>query len=203
MPPQETGIWSALGPTCILHRLHNKQELVEVQSLSPNVPDPNTYTPMYVLPLTRSVQSDLANLSRHAAASYGHLNVLEYLISQGGDVNVTDNDGDTPLYVVENIESARFLVEHGATVDHRNSEGISVSMLAPSASSNGHCLWLFQPAQYLEEDFPEIARYLQAIPSFRNDRSTIHVVANANATVAACAKCCFRNLDHITSTRGA
>ncbi|EIW57304.1 ankyrin, partial [Trametes versicolor FP-101664 SS1] len=95
-------------------------------AMSPNVPDPNTYTPM------------------HAAASYGHLNVLEYLISRGGDVNVTDNDGDTPLYVVENVETARFLVEHGATINRQNDEGIS-------------------PAQQLEEDFPAVAAYLEGL----------------------------------------
>jgi hypothetical protein len=50
---------------------------------------------------------------------------LEGVLS-GGDVNVTDSDGDTPLYTVENIETARFLVEHGAIVDRRNNEGISV-----------------------------------------------------------------------------
>ncbi|CDO72463.1 hypothetical protein BN946_scf184980.g4 [Trametes cinnabarina] len=94
--------------------------------MSPNVPDPNTYTPM------------------HAAASYGHINILEYLVSRGGDVNVTDNDGDTPLYVVENIETARWLVEHGATVNRQNDEGMS-------------------PAQYLEEDHPEVAAYLESL----------------------------------------
>ncbi|KAI0368749.1 ankyrin [Pilatotrama ljubarskyi] len=116
----EKNIWVAAGDG----DLERVRELIEVHSMSPNMPDPNTYTPM------------------HAAASYGHLNVLEYLISRGGDVNVTDNDGDTPLYVVENIETARFLVEHGATVNRQNDEGIS-------------------PAQYLEEDFPAVAAYLE------------------------------------------
>ena len=45
---------------------------------------------------------------------------------QGGDVNIADNDGDTPLYTVENLETARFLVQHGATVARHNIEGISV-----------------------------------------------------------------------------
>jgi hypothetical protein len=68
---------------------------------------------------------------------------LEYLISQGaesisvtggptltgqagGDVNVEDGDGDTPIYTVENVETARFLVDHGAVLDRQNSEGVSV-----------------------------------------------------------------------------
>ncbi|KAF8962757.1 hypothetical protein BDZ97DRAFT_1823930 [Flammula alnicola] len=79
----------------------------------------------------------------HAAASYGHIHVLEYLISCGGDVNITDNDGDTPLYTVENLETARYLVEHGAVVARQNLEGVSV-------------------IDHLTEDFPQVADYLRS-----------------------------------------
>ena len=44
-------------------------------------------------------------------------------------MNVTDGDGDTPLYTVENVETARFLVEHGARVDIQNNQGISVCVV--------------------------------------------------------------------------
>ncbi|RDX42124.1 ankyrin [Lentinus brumalis] len=119
----EKNIWVAAGDGDI----ERVRELIEVHSISPNVPDPNTYTPM------------------HAAASYGHLDVLEYLISRGGNVNVTDEDGDTPLYVVENVRTAQFLVEHGAVVNRQNAEGIS-------------------PAQHLEdEEFPDVAAYLRSV----------------------------------------
>lgn len=40
---------------------------------------------------------------------------------------MTDEDGDTPLHTVETLEVAKWLVDHGATVDRVNSEGISVS----------------------------------------------------------------------------
>jgi len=100
-------------------------QLVDHQSFSPNIPDPYSYTPM------------------HAAASYGQLDILEYLISRGGDVNITDNDGDTPLYTVETVETARFLVQHGAVVDRTNNEGIS-------------------PIEHLNEDFSHVASYLQS-----------------------------------------
>lgn len=80
---------------------------------------------------------------RHAAASYGHVSVLEYLVSQGiffrngplpidnhlapgGNPNIEDSDGDTPLYTVEDVETAEWLVQHGAVTDRVNSEGISV-----------------------------------------------------------------------------
>jgi hypothetical protein len=43
-----------------------------------------------------------------------------------------DEDGDTPLYTIENIDTAVWLVEHGATVHHRNNDGISVSFIPAS-----------------------------------------------------------------------
>ncbi|TFK28087.1 ankyrin [Coprinopsis marcescibilis] len=119
-----SNIWVAAGDG----DLNRVRELVELHSASPNGPDENSYTPM------------------HAAASYGHIHVLEYLVSRGGDVNVTDDDGDTPLYTVENLETAQYLVEHGAVVDRRNSEGIS-------------------PIEHLSEDFQEVANYLQSLSS--------------------------------------
>lgn len=63
----------------------------------------------------------------HAAASYAHLELLEYLISVGGDINLRDDDGDTPLYVVESVDAARWLVEHGADASITNDEGLTAS----------------------------------------------------------------------------
>jgi len=85
-----------------------------------------------------------AGFERHAAASYGHLDVLTYLISRGGNVNVSDEDGDTPLYTVENIETARFLVDNGADLTWRNHEGLT-------------------PAASLEQDFPQVAAFLNSV----------------------------------------
>ncbi|KAG8686521.1 hypothetical protein FRC09_014073 [Ceratobasidium sp. 395] len=115
-------IWIAAGDG----DLARVKELVEEKGMSPNAPDDVIgYTPM------------------HAAASYGHLNILEYLIEKGGDVNVTDEEGDTPLYTAESVTVAQFLVEHGAQVDIKNSEDIS-------------------PAEATEEDFPEVAAYIRS-----------------------------------------
>ncbi|KAG5719530.1 hypothetical protein E4T56_gene17899 [Termitomyces sp. T112] len=102
------------------------QHLVDVDALDPNVPDEHTYTPM------------------HAAASYAQLDVLAFLIARGGNVDITDDDGDTPLYTVEDIPTARFLVQHGATIDRRNAHGLS-------------------PIDHLAEDFPDVAAYLQSL----------------------------------------
>ena len=47
-------------------------------------------------------------------------------ICRGGDVNVTDKDGDTPIYTVEGVEIAKYLVDHGAIIHRRNNDGVSV-----------------------------------------------------------------------------
>lgn len=44
-------------------------------------------------------------------------------MSEGGNINVEDFDGDTPLFVVETPEVAKFLIEKGADASHRNHEG--------------------------------------------------------------------------------
>jgi len=64
----------------------------------------------------------------HASASYAHTDILEYLISVGGDINLRDDDGDTPLYVVESVEMARWMIERGAQWGVVNEEGLSVSL---------------------------------------------------------------------------
>ena len=52
----------------------------------------------------------------------------------GGNVNITDDDGDTPLFTVESIELAQWLIAHGADHLHRNAEGLRVGPAAPIAS---------------------------------------------------------------------
>jgi len=64
---------------------------------------------------------------RHAAASYAHLELLAYLLSVGGDINLTDDEGETPLFTVETMEAAQYLVANGANVAQENEEGVNVS----------------------------------------------------------------------------
>lgn len=65
---------------------------------------------------------------RHAAASYAHLDLLEYLISKGGDINHPDSDGETPLFTVEAVEVAKWMIERGAKIDVKNHEGETVRL---------------------------------------------------------------------------
>jgi hypothetical protein len=131
MPTQEN-IWVAASDG----DLARVTELVEQQGISPNAFDSNTYSPM------------------HAAASYGHLHILDYLISLGGDINLVDADGDTPLYCVENIETAKYLVDHGAVVERRNHEGVS-------------------PIEWISNDFPEVGDYLRSMSTATDNSSSL------------------------------
>ncbi|KAJ3114871.1 hypothetical protein HDU96_001532 [Phlyctochytrium bullatum] len=122
--------------------------------IHPNTKDENGYTAI------------------HAAASYGHIGLLEYLLANGGDPNVTDNDGDTPLFFSEIASIANCLLQHGADATIRNHDGY----LAIETAS--------------EEERDEVVELLQNItPEFR--RPTVesteadleHVLANDGETI--------------------
>ncbi len=71
-----------------------------------------------LLPLLRSNHSLASSQDAHgyslphAAASYNHLDLLRTLVNEFHvDVNIKDEDGETPLFVVETVESAQCLLE--------------------------------------------------------------------------------------------
>lgn len=59
----------------------------------------------------------------HAAASYGHADLVQFLIDRGGNVALRDPDGDTPLHVCEEVNVAQVLVGSGADPQARNTDG--------------------------------------------------------------------------------
>jgi len=117
-------IWIAASDNDIPAVAHFLSE----NATSVNARDENGYTPI------------------HAAASYNHISLLKSLIqTHRGDPNITDHDGDTPLFVVETVEAACCLVEElNADPKHRNSAGLTA-------------------ADVIEEDgqFPLVAAYLR------------------------------------------
>lgn len=82
----------------------------------------------------------------HAAASYGHLDLLRTLVREYQvDVNLRDEDEETALFVVETVDAAKVLVEElGADITIKGSEGHTAR-------------------EKIEEegDYPEIAVYLR------------------------------------------
>ena len=88
----------------------------------------------------------------HAAASYGHLPLLRFLIQdRHGDINVQDLEGDTPLHMCELVEVAREMIEElGADVTVKNHEGLTA---AEAVREEGDCDDL---ADYLESVTPGV-----------------------------------------------
>ena len=78
---------------------------MEVEGISVNAQDENGYSPM------------------HAAASYGEIAIIHFLLSNGADINIRDGDGDTPLLFCETPEVFEVLVAGGADTEATNAAG--------------------------------------------------------------------------------
>ncbi|EAW07863.1 ankyrin repeat protein [Aspergillus clavatus NRRL 1] len=84
----------------------------------------------------------------HAAASYGHADLLRALVKEFNvDVNLLDEDGETCLFVTEKVEIAKCLVEElGVDYNKRNEEGLTAQETIEADGS-----------------FPDVAAYLRQV----------------------------------------
>ena len=62
----------------------------------------------------------------HAAASYGHIDLIRKLIQRYSvDPNITDEDGETPIFAAELPDVARVLLDLGTDATKTNDEGLT------------------------------------------------------------------------------
>ena len=75
----------------------------------------------------------------HHAAAFAGLDAVKLLVAKGADVRATNRRKSTPLHwAVRDEAKVRFLLDHGAAVDARQSDGRTPLYLAASAgNSNG------------------------------------------------------------------
>lgn len=84
----------------------------------------------------------------HAASSYSHIDLLRALVQEFNvNVNLTDEDGETCLFVAENVDIAKCLVEElSVDYNHKNDEGLTAQETIESDGS-----------------FPDVAAYLREV----------------------------------------
>lgn len=120
---------------------------------------PNPYilaadNPSAVLSLLHSNPSIASNQDAHgysllhAAASYNHIDLLRALVKEFNvNVNLLDEDGETCLFVTENVDIAKCLVEElGLDYNIKNEEGLTARETIES-----------------DDTFPDVAAYLRQV----------------------------------------
>ncbi|KAI9030023.1 kinase-like domain-containing protein [Phycomyces nitens] len=122
-PTSTDNIWIAAGDG----QLDRVKELIEKEGVDVDAQDECGYSAL------------------HAAASYDQEEIILYLLSKNCNVNITDVDQDSPIFVAESVETARLLVTNGADAKHCNSEGITAAMHA------------------FEEGWNDVAEYLASV----------------------------------------
>ncbi|KAJ5893873.1 hypothetical protein N7495_005564 [Penicillium taxi] len=97
-------------------------------------------------PSIASCQDEHGYSLLHAAASYGHIDLLRALVKEFNvDVNLLDEDGETCLYVVEQPKIARCLIEElGVDYNKTNHEGVKALEKIEE-----------------EDDYPQVSAYLR------------------------------------------
>ena len=71
------------------------------------------------------MKSDKGQTPLHLAVQTGGQEIVEFLISQGADINARDSEGNTPLLTAlacKKADTARFLIAKGADVKIRNAQ---------------------------------------------------------------------------------
>lgn len=72
---------------------------------------------------TVDAQDEYGYSALHAAVSYGHMELIKYLIHTAkANIRLRDIDGDEPIHVCEEPHVFEYLVEHGADPTALNNE---------------------------------------------------------------------------------
>jgi hypothetical protein len=105
----------------------------------------------------------------HAAASYGHVSLMKTLVQKYNvDPNLTDEDGESPLFYAESLEVVKCLVEElEADTTLPNKDGITP---ADKISEDGDGSWV-----------PSVVEYLRLKSSPQTEESIAEQHAQADA----------------------
>ena len=72
-------------------------------------------------------ESNNGQITLHTAARYDNLEIVEYLIENGANIEAKDDYGNTPLHTAANygstLEIVEYLIENGADIEANNNDG--------------------------------------------------------------------------------
>ncbi|HBY05414.1 MAG: hypothetical protein UV38_C0003G0107 [candidate division TM6 bacterium GW2011_GWE2_42_60] len=92
----------------------------------------------YFLPITMEINCK-GETPLHRASQHGFIDIAEYLISQGADVNAQDEHLKTPIFDALNYpEFVKLLLKHGAKINAKHEDGSTPLHYALTLDSHPH-----------------------------------------------------------------
>jgi ankyrin repeat protein len=86
--------------------------------------------------LSINYQDEYEDSILHNAVKYKKIEIVEYLLENGADVNIEENDGQTPLFnaAIHNNDGdmtiTKLLLKKGANINHKDNDGKTPLILA-------------------------------------------------------------------------
>ncbi|XP_064626190.1 transient receptor potential cation channel subfamily A member 1-like isoform X2 [Lineus longissimus] len=124
----------------------------------------------------------------HHAAEKGQIEVLEYVLSLGEDINLKDDDGNTALHLAAQSgkkEAVRFLLEHKASSDCLNNKAASPLHLAIQ-DDKAEVVEVMCMYKQVDVNFPTGCGATPLhVAAWINAARSVKILLNANANIEA------------------
>jgi len=136
------------------------------------------------------LKSDKGQTPLHLAVQNGSQEIVEFLISQGADINARDSEGNTPLITalaLKKTDTARFLLSKGADVKIKNAQNQPAVILALMNGLNELVVPILDSGQDVNERFAGNMSIL-LMATITGNKEVIQLLVDRGADVNAAAQ---------------